>query len=78
MPKYPLSLDARKQGGRIATSLDLALSKISHLLYITRTYTYVNRIYELIDLIGYPYMTFKRLMTEIAYRSVHKFLAPHV
>jgi len=38
MPKNPLSLDARKQGGRIAISLDLALSKISHLLYITRIY----------------------------------------
>ena len=41
MPKHPLSLDARKQGGRIAISLDLALPKIFHLLYNTRIYTYM-------------------------------------
>jgi len=72
MPKNPLSFDARKQGGRIATSLDLALPKF--LICCTlRVYTHVNRIYALNDLIRYPYMSFKRLMAEIAYRSVHKF-----
>jgi len=77
MPKHPLSLDARKQGGRIAISLDLALPEFLTCCTL-RVYTYVNRIYALIDLIGYPYMSFQRLMAEIAYRSVHKFLASHV
>jgi len=72
MPKNPLSLDARKQGGRIAINFDLASSKF--LICCTlRVYTYVNRIYALNELIRYPYTSFKRLMAEIAYRSVHKF-----
>jgi len=77
MPKNPLSLDARKQGGRIATSLALAFPKF--LICCTlRVYTDVNRTYALNELIRHPYTSFKRLMAEIAYRSVHKFLASRV
>ena len=78
MPKHPSSLDARKQGGRIAISLDLAPFPKFLICCTLRVYTHVNRIYALNELIRYPYTSFKRLMAEIAYRSVHKFLTSHV
>jgi len=47
MPKNPLSLDARKQGGRIAISLDLALPKnFSFAVQYAYIHIYINCIYS--------------------------------